>query len=103
MGPDQAPLADVVGQILHQRAGVEVCALFGLDELGDDADFEALPEELKAQFAMALDSDEDVDIEKPVDMEALGLDLDRIDDIGEEAQVSDGDVPAVEADAECRD
>lgn len=51
-----------------------------LNELDDDADFDALPEELKAQFASLIDSDEvDYDMEVP-DIDNLGIDLNKIDE-----------------------
>lgn len=56
-----------------------------LDELDDDADFDALPDELKAQFASVIDSDDiDYDMEAPEDLDNLGIDLDKIDE--EEAE-----------------
>ena len=60
-----------------------------LDELDDDADFDALPDELKAQFASVIDSDDiDYDMEAPEDLDSLGIDLDKID---EEATSTDED------------
>ena len=57
-----------------------------MDDLGEDADFDALPDELKAQFASVLDSDDiDYEMEEPLDLEALGLDLDKIDEINNES------------------
>jgi len=50
-----------------------------MNELDDDADFDALPDELKAKFASLIDSDDvDYDMEKPDDLESLGIDLDKI-------------------------
>lgn len=65
-----------------------------MGELGENEDFEALPDELKAQFASVLDSDDiDFEMEKPEDMENLGIDLDNMDEIGEEAEISEEDIP----------
>ena len=71
-----------------------------LDELDDDADFDALPEELKAQFASVIDSDDvDYDMEAPEDLDNLGIDLDKIDE--EEEEVPEPtEVDSVEADEE---
>ena len=57
-----------------------------MDELGENEDFEALPDELKAQFASVLDSDDvDFEMEEPEDMEALGIDLDNMDETHNES------------------
>jgi len=72
-----------------------------MDDLGEDADFDALPDELKAQFASVLNSDDvDFDMEKPVDMEALDIDLEKIDEIGENAEISEEDVELSDTETE---
>ncbi|MDO9537668.1 MAG: hypothetical protein Q7J68_05070, partial [Thermoplasmata archaeon] len=49
--------------------------------LNESEDFEALPDELKSQFAKLVDSDDvDFDMEKPVELDALGIDLDKIEE-----------------------
>ncbi len=51
-----------------------------LENLKQSEDFEALPEEMKAQFAAAIGSEDiNYELEKPKDIESLGIDLDKID------------------------
>ncbi|MBA3045136.1 MAG: zinc finger Ran-binding domain-containing protein [Candidatus Thermoplasmatota archaeon] len=61
-----------------------------LTELSESEDFESLPEELKKQFACLVESDDvDFDAEKPKDLEALGIDLDKLDEMAEESSGED--------------
>ena len=52
-----------------------------LNELKDSEDFESLPEDMKAQFAAVIGSDDiDFEMEKPKEMESLGIDIEKIDE-----------------------
>jgi hypothetical protein len=51
-----------------------------LESLSKSEDFDALPDEMKTQFASIIDSDDvDLDMEKPKEIETLGIDLASID------------------------
>ena len=57
-----------------------------LDSLSKSEDFDALPQEMKAQFASIIDSDEvDLDMEKPKEIDTLGIDLASIEGSPENA------------------
>jgi hypothetical protein len=87
-----------------------------LSKLSESEDFKALPEDMKAQLATIVESDDvDIDMGKPKELNALGIDLDKIDDENKKAadesgntkQTSDKDMapesPPVEEKSEIRD
>jgi ribosomal protein L40E len=52
-----------------------------LASLNESEDFEALPDEMKAQIASLVDSDDiDFDMDKPKELENLGIDIETIDE-----------------------
>jgi hypothetical protein len=52
-----------------------------LASLNESEDFEALPDEMKAQIASLVDSEDiDFDMDKPKELESLGIDIDKIDE-----------------------
>ena len=59
-----------------------------LTSLSESEDFEALPEDMKAQFAAAVESDEvDFEMSKPKELDALGIELDEASAPTEEVSV----------------
>ena len=60
---------DITGKLNDSVKGV-------LDELSGSDDFASLPDELKSQFAALIESDDvDFDMEKPKELDYLGIDL----------------------------
>jgi len=63
-----------------------------LVKLSESDDFKALPEDMKAQLATIVESDEvDFDLGKPKELNVLGIDLEKIDDENKKAADESGD------------
>ena len=66
-----------------------------LTSLNESDDFEALPEELKSQFAAAIESDDiDFDMEKPEELDSMGINLDEVEEAVKETELPPPEVPA---------